>query len=201
MSDVQGTTRDTIEDTLVIQGVLFRFMDTAGIRETQNIIENIGIGRTLQAARKAQIVIDVIDPTQPVDMLQDMPELGEKTIIRVLNKADLIHHTDDIPIPVQLTISAKSGEVETLKQTLVREAGKLINANNAVTISNARHYEALARALKAIQSVQHGLQQQLSNELLSLDLQDCLRALGEITGQITSQEVLNNIFAKFCIGK
>lgn len=201
VSDVQGTTRDTVEDTLVIQGVLFRFMDTAGIRETQDVIENIGIGRTLQAARKAQIIIDVIDPTQPVDMLQDLPELGEKTIIRVLNKADLVHHTDDISIPVQLTISAKSGEVETVKQTLVREAGKLINANDAVTISNARHYEALTRALKAIQSVQQGLQQQLSNELLSLDLQDCLRALGEITGQITSQEVLNNIFAKFCIGK
>ncbi len=201
VSDVQGTTRDTIEDTLVIQGVLFRFIDTAGIRETQDVIENIGIGRTLQAARKAQIIIDVIDPTQPVDMLQDMPELGDKTIIRVLNKADLIHHTDDISVPVQLTISAKSGEVEAVKQTLVREAGKLINANNAVTISNARHYEALIRALRAIQSVQQGLLQQLSNELLSLDLQDCLRALGEITGQITSQEVLNNIFAKFCIGK
>lgn len=201
VSDVQGTTRDTIEDTLVIQGVLFRFIDTAGLRDTQDVVESIGIERTLQAARKAQIIIDVIDPTQPVDRLQDMPEFKEKTIIRVLNKADLIPPSSDINIPVQLTISAKHGEVEPIKQALVHEARSLINTNNAVTISNARHYEALTRALRAIQCVQQGLQQQLSNELLSLDLQDCLRALGEITGQITSQEVLNNIFAKFCIGK
>lgn len=100
-----------------------------------------------------------------------------------------------------MALSAKSGDVEPLKQALVAEAGKLFDTRNAVTISNTRHYEALVRALDAIRRVEQGLQEQLSGEFLSMDLQDCLTALGEITGQITSSEVLHNIFSKFCIGK
>ena len=211
VSDVQGTTRDTIEDTLVLGGILFRFIDTAGIRTTADKIESLGIERSLQAARKALIIINVIDAADPHDTLSDLPELEGKTIIRVFNKADVVIPEDLAQFTnlqtykftnhPHLTLSAKSGDVEVLKQALVAEAGKLFDTRNAVTISNTRHYEALVRALDAIRRVEQGLQEQLSGEFLSMDLQDCLTALGEITGQITSQEVLNNIFSHFCIGK
>lgn len=200
VSDIQGTTRDTIEDTLVLGGILFRFIDTAGIRTTADKIESLGIERSLQAARKALIIINVIDAADPHDTLSDLPELEGKTIIRVLNKADLVNAQCAVH-NAQLALSAKSGDVEPLKQALIAEAGKLFDTRNAVTVSNARHYEALVRALDAIRCVEQGLQEQLSGEFLSMDLQDCLTALGEITGQITSQEVLHNIFSKFCIGK
>lgn len=200
VSDIQGTTRDTIEDTLVLGGILFRFIDTAGIRTTADKIESLGIERSLQAARKALIIINVIDATAPHDTLSDLSGLEDKTIIRVLNKADLVNAQCAMH-NAQLALSAKSGDVEVLKQALITEAGKLFDTRNAVTISNTRHYEALVRALDAIRRVEQGLQEQLSGEFLSMDLQDCLTALGEITGQITSQEVLHNIFSKFCIGK
>lgn len=200
VSDIQGTTRDTIEDTLVLGGILFRFIDTAGIRTTADKIESLGIERSLQAARKALIIINVIDATAPHDTLSDLSGLEGKTIIRVLNKADLVNAQCAMH-KAQLALSAKSGDVEVLKQALIAEAGRLFDTRNAVTISNTRHYEALVRALDAIRRVEQGLQEQLSGEFLSMDLQDCLTALGEITGQITSQEVLNNIFSKFCIGK
>lgn len=200
VSDIQGTTRDTVEDTLVLGGILFRFIDTAGIRTTADKIESLGIERSLQAARKALIIINVIDATDPHDTLSDLPELEGKTIIRVLNKADLVNAQCTMH-NAQLALSAKSGDVEPLKQALIAEAGKLFDTRNAVTISNARHYEALARALDAIRRVEQGLHDQLSGEFLSMDLQDCLTALGEITGQITSSEVLHNIFSRFCIGK
>lgn len=211
VSDIQGTTRDTIEDTLVLGGILFRFIDTAGIRTTADKIESLGIERSLQAARKALIIINVIDATDPHDTLSDLSGLEDKTIIRVLNKADIVSPEDLAQFTnlqtykftncPQLALSAKSGDVEVLKQALITEAGKLFDTRNAVTISNTRHYEALVRALDAIRRVEEGLQEQLSGEFLSMDLQDCLTALGEITGQITSQEVLHNIFSKFCIGK
>ncbi len=201
VSDIQGTTRDTIEDTLILNGILFRFIDTAGIRETHDTIEHLGIERSIQAAQKAHIIIDVLDATNPQETLPNQLETEKKTIIRVLNKADLIQK-DTIDSTLQaLLLSAKYGDVQVLKERLVIEAGKLFNIRNAVTISNARHYDALLRALKAIRCVEHGLQEQVSGEFLSMDLHDCLQALGEITGQITSQEVLNNIFTKFCIGK
>lgn len=200
VSDIQGTTRDTIEDTLVLGGILFRFIDTAGIRTTADKIESLGIERSLQAARKALIIINVIDATDPHDTLSDLSGLEDKTIIRVLNKADLVNAQCAIH-NAQLALSAKSGDVEALKQALIAEADKLFDTRNAVTISNTRHYEALVRALDSIRRVERGLQEQLSGEFLSMDLQDCLTALGEITGQITSQEVLHNIFSKFCIGK
>ncbi len=211
VSDIQGTTRDTVEDTLVLGGILFRFIDTAGIRTTADKIESLGIERSLQAARKALIIISVIDATDPHDTLSDLPELQGKTIIRVLNKADVVTPEDLAQFTnlqtykftnyPQLALSAKSGDVEVLKQVLVTEAGRLFDTRNAVTISNTRHYEALVRALDAIRRVEQGLHDQLSGEFLSMDLQDCLTALGEITGQITSSEVLHNIFSKFCIGK
>ena len=190
VSDIQGTTRDTVEDTLILDGILFRLIDTAGLRETNDTIENMGIERSRQAAEKAQIVVHVSDGTAVS---------GERlavngTIIHVLNKADLGVTGEG------LRISAKNNDIEPLKQELVRIA-KASMETSAVMLSNARHYEAIKRAHAAIERVQEGLNQGLSGELLSLDLQDCLNALGEVTGQITNSEVLANIFSKFCIGK
>ena len=203
VSDIQGTTRDTVEDTLVLDGMLFRFIDTAGLRQTDDTIENLGIERSRQAAQKAVVLIHLQDATQPVDILAELDDTSEKKIIQVYNKVDLLgkeamrREGDE----ARIYLSAKSGNVEVLKQQLINFAREQYDTRNAVTISNTRHYEALVRAQEAIQRVQEGLQMQISGEFLSMDLQDCLSALGEITGQITSQEVLNNIFGKFCIGK
>ena len=190
VSDIQGTTRDTVEDTLILDGILFRLIDTAGLRQTDDTIENMGIERSRQAMEKAQIIVHVSD---------GKAVSGERlavsgTVIEVLNKADLGVTGEG------LRISAKNNDIEPLKQELVRIA-KASMDTSAVMLSNARHYEAIKRAHEAIQRVQEGLQAGLSGELLSMDLQDCLNALGEVTGQITNQEVLTNIFSKFCIGK
>ena len=203
VSDIQGTTRDTVEDTLVLDGMLFRFIDTAGLRQTEDTIESLGIERSRQAAQKAAVLIHLQDATQPVDILSELDDINEKKLIHVYNKVDLLgkeamrREGDE----ARIYLSAKSGNVEVLKQQLISFAREQYDTRNAVTISNTRHYEALVRAQEAIQRVQNGLQMQISGEFLSMDLQDCLSALGEITGQITSQEVLNNIFGKFCIGK
>lgn len=189
VSDIQGTTRDTIEDTLVIDGILFRLIDTAGIRETKDTIEQLGVERSKQAAQKAQIIIFLSDNGQ---WTTDIVHSG--TIIKVLNKSDLGVQGEGI------LISAKNGEIEPLKRELVRIARASLQTS-AVMLSNARHYDAINRAHDAIVRVQKGMAQGLSGELLSMDLQDCLSALGEVTGQITNAEVLSNIFSKFCIGK
>ena len=203
VSDIQGTTRDTVEDTMVLGGMLFRFIDTAGMRETDDTIENLGIQRSRQAAQRAMVIIHLQDATQPVDTLSELEGLEDKKVIQVYNKADLL---GDKAIRLlgdkaRISISAKKGDIAQLKGELVRFAEEQSNLRNAVTISNTRHYEALLKAQAAIQRVADGLAMQISGEFLSMDLQDCLAALGEITGQITSQEVLNNIFSKFCIGK
>ena len=201
VSDIQGTTRDTVEDTLVLDGMLFRFIDTAGLRQTDDTIESLGIERSRQAAQKAAVLIHLQDATQPVDILSELDDISEKKLIHVYNKVDLLPQYPIADSQSPIAISAKSGNVEVLKQQLISFAREQYDTRNAVTISNTRHYEALVRAQEAIQRVQEGLQMQISGEFLSMDLQDCLSALGEITGQITSQEVLNNIFGKFCIGK
>lgn len=203
VSDIQGTTRDTVEDTMVLGGMLFRFIDTAGMRETDDTIENLGIQRSRQAAQRAMIIIHLQDATQPVDTLSELEGLEDKKVIQVYNKADLLGHEAMrlLGDKARISISAKKGDIAQLKDELVRFAEEQSNLRNAVTISNTRHYEALLKAQAAIQRVADGLAMQISGEFLSMDLQDCLAALGEITGQITSQEVLNNIFSKFCIGK
>ena len=200
VSDIQGTTRDTVEDTLVLDGMLFRFIDTAGMRQTDDQIESLGIERSRQAAQKAAVLIHLQDVSNPTDILSELDDISEKKVIQVLNKVDLLGD-EARGDEARIYLSAKSGNVEVLKHQLVTFAREQYDTRNAVTISNTRHYEALVRAQGAIQRVQEGLQMQISGEFLSMDLQDCLAALGEITGQITSQEVLNNIFGKFCIGK
>ena len=199
VSDIQGTTRDTIEDTLVLGGMLFRFIDTAGLRQTDDTIENMGIERSRQAAQKAAVIIHLQDATEPTNTLNELDDISEKKIIQVHNKVDLIPSFE--VVEGIIAISAKSGNIDILKQELEAFAREQYEMHNAVTISNTRHYEALVRAQEAIKRVQDGLHMQISGEFLSMDLQDCLTALGEITGQISSQEVLNNIFSKFCIGK
>ena len=199
VSDIQGTTRDTVEDTLVMGGMLFRFIDTAGLRQTDDTIESMGIERSRQAAQKASVIIHLQDASKPVSTLTGLENISEKKVIQVYNKIDLTPSFE--AAEGTIAISAKNGSIDILRQELVAFAVEQCNTQNAVTISNTRHYEALVRAKKAIQQVQDGLQMQVSGEFLSMDLQDCLTALGEITGQISSQEVLNNIFAKFCIGK
>lgn len=199
VSDIEGTTRDTIEERVVIDGILFRFIDTAGLRETNDTIESLGIERSRKAMEQAQIVVAVSDKEPGVKSQE--PEVSGQFVIQVQNKADLLgDHTAWAAVKDRILISAKNGEIEPLRQELVRLAKEQINHNGTI-ISNTRHYEALVRAKEAIERVQIGLQDGLSGEFLSMDLQDCLNALGEITGKITSQEVLNNIFAKFCIGK
>ena len=223
VSDIQGTTRDTIEDTLVIDGILFRLIDTAGMRETDDVIEQMGVERSRKAMENAQIVINVLDATRPDAVIPAITTRYDRdlTILSVINKMDLqssnlksqmtnlksqmtnvkcqmTNVKSQIPNP--LSISAKNGEIEPLRRELVRIAKETMNTS-AVMLSNARHYEAVSRAHDAILRVQQGLNDGLSGELLSMDLQDCLSALGEVTGQITNQEVLSNIFSKFCIGK
>ncbi|MBR2266123.1 MAG: tRNA uridine-5-carboxymethylaminomethyl(34) synthesis GTPase MnmE [Paludibacteraceae bacterium] len=198
-SDIEGTTRDTIEERVVIDGILFRFIDTAGLRETNDTIESLGIERSRKAMEQAQIVV-VVSDKEPGAKSQE-PEVSGQFVFQVQNKADLLgDHTAWAAVKDRILISAKNGEIEPLRQELVRLAKEQLNHNGTI-ISNTRHYEALVRAKEAIERVQIGLQDGLSGEFLSMDLQDCLNALGEITGKITSQEVLNNIFAKFCIGK
>ena len=202
VSDIQGTTRDTVEDTLVLDGMLFRFIDTAGLRQTNDTIENLGIERSRQAAQKATVILHMQDATAPIDTLDWLTDATDKKIIPIYNKVDLIGERRETKgEEAGIFLSAKSGDVEVLKQQLISYAREQYDTRNAVTISNTRHYEALVRAQEAITRVQEGLQMQISGEFLSMDLQDCLAALGEITGQITSQEVLNTIFGKFCIGK
>ncbi len=203
VSDIQGTTRDTIEDTLVLDGILFRLIDTAGLRESSDTIENMGMERSRKAAEQAQIIIHVMDDVQCTkDDVRWISEGMKGTVIEVLNKIDLVEgvslqgETNGSRLPV----SAKNGAIEPLKKELVRIARANMQPS-AVMLSNARHYEAIQRAHEAIERVQQGMKDALSGELLSMDLQDCLNALGEVTGQITNQEVLSNIFSKFCIGK
>ena len=196
VSAIQGTTRDTIEDTLILDGILFRLTDTAGIRETADSIEQMGVERSRRAAQQAQIILYLTDATQPP---QPLSLDTNATVIHVRNKADLLACTIP-PAPCSLSVSAKNGDIEALRRELVRVA-KEGRQTGAVMLSNARHYDAITRAHGAILRVQQGMTDGLSGELLSLDLQDCINALGEVTGQISNAEVLQNIFSKFCIGK
>lgn len=201
VSDIQGTTRDTIEDTLVIDGILFRLIDTAGMRETDDVIERMGVERSRKAMETAQIIIQMSDGLSRSQSGMNDANDVHGTIIKVRNKADLLENEKMSGLEDEgLLISAKNGEIEPLKQELVRIAKETMQTS-AVMLSNARHYEAISRAHEAILRVQQGLAEGLSGELLSMDLQDCLAALGEVTGQITNAEVLNTIFSKFCIGK
>lgn len=197
VSDISGTTRDTVEDTLLLNGILFLLIDTAGIRDTSDAIEQLGIQRSIRAMKQAAIIIHMIDATNPDE--KHIPLHEHQTLINVYNKCDKVECAGKKD--GYLYISAKHGSIEPIRQALIETARKHLEDQNAATVSNARHYEALVRAEAAILRVENGLQMGISGELLDIDLRDCLNALGEITGKVTSQAVLNNIFKHFCIGK
>lgn len=207
VSDVHGTTRDTIEETMEINGVQFRFIDTAGIRNTSDTVERIGIDRTYQAIEKARVIIWLLDSRPSETECQEMNTLTEgKRTIYVHNKADLVDKKTFVPYIVPLTmISAKNGDgISDLKSRIYEEAqyAGLISSGSDVIVTNLRHYDALLRAHKSIQRVLEGLQIHLSGDLLAEDLRQVIETLSEITGtQITSQDTLNNIFSHFCVGK
>ena len=207
VSDIHGTTRDTIEESIDINGVQFRFIDTAGLRDTEDRVEQIGIERTIQKIKQARIVIWLLDQRPSSSEIDEMTTLSKgKNCIYVHNKADLINLNDFNPyiLPLSL-ISAKKGEgIERLKLHIYEEAERagLTNNSNEIIITNARHFDALNHAHESLQSVLNGLHQQLSGDLIAEDLHLVLSTLGEITGgTITSQETLNNIFSHFCVGK
>jgi tRNA modification GTPase len=205
VSDIHGTTRDTIEDTIDINGVTFRFIDTAGIRQTTDQVEKIGIERTYSTIDKARIVLWVIDQkpsTKEFDNI--LKHTNNKKLIAVKNKIDIADNgpfaIDKIPI---IEISAKQGtNLAQLEQTIYEAAGIPTLCDTDVIITNARHYDALVRARQSLSRVLDGLRSGLSGDLLSEDLREVLGILSEITGgQITTPEVLGNIFKNFCVGK
>ena len=205
VSDVHGTTRDTIEDTIDLQGITFRFIDTAGIRQTTDQVEKIGIERTFSAIDKARIILWVIDEEPSIKEFNDIKQRSEnKKLIVVQNKIDKVKITPLTTINFPLiTISAKQGtNISQLEQAIYQAAEIPALSDSDIIVTNARHYDALIRANEAIMRVIDGLQQQLSGDLLSEDLRQALDILSEITGgQITPNEVLGNIFKNFCVGK
>ena len=208
VSDIHGTTRDTIEETMEINGVQFRFIDTAGLRETEDVVERIGIERTIQKIKQARIVIWLLDAPPSHEEYEEMRELlKEKSHLIVHNKSDKLDKTSFVPYIEPLTmISAKHGEgITELKNRIYEEAQKagLVGNPHEIIVSILRHYDALLRSHESISRVIDGLSAQLSGDLIAEDLRLVLSDLGEITGenQITPQETLNNIFQHFCVGK
>lgn len=205
VSDIHGTTRDTIEDTIDINGITFRFIDTAGIRQTQDEVEQIGITRTYAAIDKARIVLWLIDEEPSTEEINDISQRSEnKKLIIIKNKADKADNNSyNLLNRPFITISAKFGTgIDELEQAIYEAANIPALTENDIIVTNARHYDALVRAHDCIQRVIDGLEMQLSGDLLSEDLHQALDTLAEITGgQITPNEVLGNIFKNFCVGK
>jgi len=213
VSDIHGTTRDIIEDTVNIGGITFRFIDTAGIRETSDTIESLGIERTFQKLDQAEIVLWMIDATNAQAQItqlagQILPRCERKQLILVYNKADLVDNIqnsipDNFPDNVQsITLSAKKREhIEELQRMLITSAHLPTITQNDVIVTNVRHYEALNNALEAIHRVQEGLTNNISGDFISQDIRDCIFHLSDIAGEVTNDMVLQNIFQHFCIGK
>ena len=205
VSDIHGTTRDTIEDTMDIEGLQFRFIDTAGIRQTTDKVEKIGIDRTYQKIKEALIVIWLLDAPPTNEEIERIKELTKgKERICVHNKADLVDMKIFVPYFLPLTlISAKQGTgIDNLKKHIFQAAQRLGLTNNEIIVNNARHYDILLRAHASIQRVLDGLRLNLTGDLLAEDLRQVIDIIGEITGgTISTQETLNNIFQHFCVGK
>ena len=214
VSDIAGTTRDTIEEVMNLNGTLFRFIDTAGIRETEETIEKIGIERTFRKISEADIVLGLIDRTQSPQAIKESAEFilkkvdtAHQTLVLLLNKSDLCTSAcevlDDLKDHVYIqAISAKTGSgLEQLQQTLV-EIQQSLNANHdAVLVTNVRHFEALKHASASLDAVHKGLDEGIPTDLVAQDLREALYYLGSITGEITTEEVLGSIFGRFCVGK
>lgn len=217
VSDIAGTTRDTVEETFNINGTVFRLIDTAGIRETEEEIEKIGISRSLLKLSQADIVLGVIDATaslseqrQHIQEIASRIRFDEQTLLLLLNKMDLVSEPSraetllvlDREIPT-IPLSAKTGQgLETLKNCLVTVWGKrLKGAEQALLVTNIRHYNALHKAADALELVKAGIASGTPTDLVSQDMRDSLYHLGSILGTITDDEILGRIFERFCIGK
>jgi tRNA modification GTPase len=214
VSEIAGTTRDTIEDEISIGGMGFRFIDTAGIRETQDIVESIGIKKTFEKIEQAQVVIYLFDSTQfktlgsqfKVELEKIKNKYPQKPLIIIANKIDKLHEEDLLNLKSQISnlelLSAKNGVgVDELKDKLLSFVNTGALRNNETIITNSRHYDSLLKALEEIDKVKNGLNSDLSGDLLAIDIRQALYYFGEITGEITNDDLLGNIFANFCIGK
>lgn len=216
VSDIHGTTRDVIEDTVNIEGLTFRLIDTAGIRDTHDEIENIGIDRTFKKLEQASIVLWLVDATTDDDHIMEvankiLPSISNQKLIMVFNKIDVVgcgvimdrkRSILQTEIPDRIFISAKYDEgITDLQNKLIEAANIPQISEQDIIVTNMRHYEALSKALEAIKRVIDGLDLQISGDFISQDIRECMYYLGEITGQISTDEILGNIFSKFCIGK
>lgn len=221
VSDIAGTTRDTIEDEMVIGGMGFRFIDTAGIRETEDLVESIGIKKTFEKIEQAQVVLYLVSGINlaegdaelqafTIEIEKIKNQFPLKELLIVLNKIDQISERDLDHITQHLTphtshlipISAKTGTgVEQLTTSLLNLINTGALRNNETIVTNTRHYDALLKAFEEIQKVKYGLDTELSGDLLAIDIRQALYHFGEITGEITNDDLLGNIFANFCIGK
>ena len=218
VSDIQGTTRDVIEDTITVGGTLFRFIDTAGLRETSDTVESMGIERSWTSLERARIVLWVIDATASDSEVKDLaskilPRCEGKQLIAVINKADLLGdkdlYSEASPLITRLpqgtrsiAISAlREGDIERLQQLILEAAALPSVGEDAVIVTNARHYQALVRAKEALERAIDALGMGISGDLVSQDIRETLHYLGEITGEITTHDILGEIFSHFCIGK
>ncbi len=215
VSDIAGTTRDAIEDELIIDGVAFRFIDTAGIRETEDVVENIGIKKAYEKADNAQLIIFLIDSNKfsyaSEEFLQEIETIKtrfpNKRLLVIANKIDTLscHDSAELQSKIEnlILLSAKN---KTGIDDLKNELTSLVNigalSNNETIVTNSRHFEALNNALMAITSVQQGIDLEISTDLFSIDIRECLRHLGNITGEYdVDKDILGHIFSNFCIGK
>jgi len=217
VSDIEGTTRDVIEDTINLGGITFRFIDTAGIRTTQDRIESMGIERTYSKMKQAQIVMLLVDADKDIDKVNESIAAVNRTIDRdtqhlviCINKIDLIENPQEIAkrlvgLEVEdkiLFISAKQKQnIDALTNELLKSVNMGKVNEQDVIVTNIRHFEALKNALGSIERVSNGLESQIPTDFLAQDIRECLHFLGEITGDISTDEVLGNIFKNFCIGK
>lgn len=214
VSEIAGTTRDTIEDEISIGGIGFRFIDTAGIRETKDVVESIGIKKTFEKIDQAQVVMFLFDAATALLNLDDVAiELAkirnkypQKPLITIANKIDILSDSQlaeiNKRIPEVLLLSAKMQfGVEQLTNKLLSMINSGALRNNETIVTNTRHYDALLKALEEIIKVKHGLEDGISGDLLAIDIRQALYHFGEITGQVSNDELLGNIFANFCIGK
>ena len=214
VSEIAGTTRDTIEDEISIGGVGFRFIDTAGIRDTEDVVESIGIKKTFEKIEQSQVVIYLFDASSSTDRLEQVSveiwkiknKYPQKPLLIIANKIDKLNDLQLVAlqeaIPEVKLLSAKTGfGVEQLTNALLNLINTGALRNNETIVTNTRHYDALLKAFEEIQKVKYGLETGLSGDLMAIDIREALHYFGEITGEITNDDLLGNIFANFCIGK
>lgn len=210
VSDIAGTTRDVIEDTMVIDGITFRFIDTAGIRKTTDTIESIGISKTFEKVKQAFLILFLIDAKdieteQTQKTYQELIDLAKENngiILPIITKIDVAKPVTEINFKNAITISAKTNEnIDELKKKIVAIVKNTHNTGSEMIVTNARHYEALNSTHVSLNNVEAGLKQNITGDFLAIDIRKALYHLGEITGSITNDTLLESIFTKFCIGK